>query len=163
MKKTILLSAALVTMILWTATTAYAQTNADYKSQIAKINMEMKANMLSGNDNANLKLYTNDAISMPSYEPMHEGIDAIRKANEEMKKSGWKVTAFEPTTYKVSSSGKFVTEVGTYKISMKGPGMEMGMDDVGKYLTVYEVQPDKSLKIKIEIWNTDKNPMEQKK
>ena len=163
MKKTILQSAALLVMVLWTATVAFSQTNAEYKMQIEKINMAMKANMLKGDDAANLMYYTMDAISMPSDEPMHEGIDAIRKANEDMKKAGWKVTSFEPTTYKVSSSGKLVTEVGTYKITLKGPGMEMGMEDVGKYLTVYEVQPDKSLKVKIETWNSDKNPMEQKK
>ncbi|NVO20370.1 MAG: DUF4440 domain-containing protein [Bacteroidetes bacterium] len=153
----------LLLVITCSFSTAFSQENADYKGQIAKINKEMKANMLSGNNDASLKFYTDDAISMPAYEPMHVGIEAIKKANEEMAKSGWKVTAFEPTTFKISSSGKLVTEVGTYKISFKGPGADMAMDDVGKYLTVYQVQADKSLKVKIETWNSDKNPMEQEK
>jgi ketosteroid isomerase-like protein len=33
------------------------------------------------------------------------------------------------------------------------------MEDTGKYLTLWEKQADGSLKIKVETWNTDKNPM----
>ncbi|MBK7174537.1 MAG: DUF4440 domain-containing protein [Bacteroidales bacterium] len=141
---------------------AVAQSEAEYKDKILKMNLAMKEAMLSGNGDANLALYAKDAISMPSYEPMIEGIDALRKSNEAMKKSGMKVTSFEPTTYKVYVSGNFVTEVGFYKISFTYPGMDKPIEDAGKYLTVYEIQPDKSLKIKIETWNTDKNPMEEK-
>ena len=39
------------------------------------------------------------------------------------------------------------------------PGMEKPMDDHGKYLTIWEKQKDGSLKTKIEIWNSDVNPM----
>jgi ketosteroid isomerase-like protein len=161
MKPSILRTIALLAIVCWSANAAFSQSNADLKAKIEKINMDMKKAMLSGDNASNLKYYTKDAISMPSYEPMHDGIEAIRKSNEEMAKSGWKVTAFEPTTLKVNSSGNLVTEVGTYKITFKGPmdGKEVSMDDVGKYLTVYEVQADKSLKIKIETWNSDMNPM----
>jgi ketosteroid isomerase-like protein len=96
---------------------------------------------------------------MPANEPMADGLPAIKKSNEEMMNSGMKVTAFEPTTLKVMVNGNQVTEIGTYKVSMTMPGTDKPMDDHGKYLTVWEKQKDGSLKIKIETWNSDVNPM----
>jgi hypothetical protein len=43
------------------------------------------------------------------------------------------------------------------------PGMEKPMDDRGKYLTIWEKQKDGSLKVKIETWNSDINPMSMMK
>jgi ketosteroid isomerase-like protein len=98
---------------------------------------------------------------MPANEPMADGLPAIKKSNEEMMKSGMKITAFEPTILKVLVNGNQVTEIGTYKFSMTMPGNDKPMDDHGKYLTVWEKQKDGSLKIKIETWNSDVNPMGQ--
>jgi ketosteroid isomerase-like protein len=159
MKRTSLISACLLVVVLFTANTAFTQTNAEYKAKIEKINKTMTKDMLSGNTESCMALYTSDAISLPSYEPMREGIDAIRKSGEDMKKAGMKFNSFEPTTLKVLVNGNWITEIGTYKISMSIPGMEKPMDDHGKYLTVWEKQKDGSLKIKIETWNTDVNPM----
>ena len=123
------------------------------------MNKEMVKNMLNGTLQNHFDIYAQDAISMPSYEPMHEGLPAIKKASEDMAKSGVKFTSFEPTIVKVLVNGNMITEIGKYKISMTMPGMEKPMDDHGKYLTVYEKQADGSLKIKIETWNSDVNPM----
>jgi len=159
MKRTSLKSACLLIAVLFTASITFSQTNEEYKAKIEKLNKEYAKYMLEGNTEKSLSLYTADAISMPSYEPMHEGLAAIRKASEEMQKSGWKATAFEPTTMKIIANGSLITEIGTYKITMTMPGMVKPMDDHGKYLTIWEKQKDGSLKTKIEIWNSDVNPM----
>jgi ketosteroid isomerase-like protein len=159
MKIISLKTALLLIVIHITSSIVFAQTNEEYKTKIEKINKEMTKYMLEGNTEKNLSLYTSDAISMPSYEPMHEGIAAIRKASEAMMKSGMKITSFEPTTLKVMTNGSLITEIGTYKISMSMTGMDKPMDDHGKYLTIWEKQKDGSLKIKLETWNTDVNPM----
>jgi ketosteroid isomerase-like protein len=163
MKRISILSTCLVLIAFFTVNVAFSQTPAEYKTKIEKINKDMLKNMLEGDMEKNLSLYTADAISMPSYEPMHDGIAAIRKANEEMTKSGMKITSFEPVTLKVLVNGNMITEIGTYKISMSMPGMENAMDDHGKYLTIWEKQKDGSLKVKIETWNTDVNPMSMMK
>ncbi|HZL12054.1 MAG TPA: DUF4440 domain-containing protein [Prolixibacteraceae bacterium] len=159
MKRTNVLSVFLPLFILFMANVAFSQTAAEYKTKIEKINKEMAKYMMEGNTEKNLSLYTEDAISLPSYEPIHDGIAAIRKASEEMTKSGWKCTSFEATTLKVIPEGKLITEIGTYKISMTMPGMDQPMEDHGKYLTIWEKQKDGSLKVKIETWNTDVYPM----
>lgn len=159
MKRTIINSFCLVFVLLFSVGVALAQTPAEYKTKIESINKEMVKYMLEGNVEKNISLYAADAISMPSNEPMREGIAAIRKASEEMFKAGWKCLAFEPTTLKVIPNGNLITEIGKYKMSMSMPGMDKPMDDQGKYLTIWEKQKDGNLKIKIEIWNSDVDPM----
>jgi uncharacterized protein (TIGR02246 family) len=141
--------------------TARAQSNEDLKSKIEKMNQEMTKAMMTGNVQANLKFYTDDAISMPNNGPMVKGIDGIRKSNEAMQSEGVKITNFEINTLQVNSSGNMVSEIGTYKMSMTMAGGSGEMKDEGKYLNLWEKQPDGSLKIKTEIWNTDSNPMMQ--
>jgi len=150
-------------VVLFMTSVAFSQSSAEYKTKIEKINKEMTKYMLEGNSEKSMSLYADDAISLPSYEPMHDGIASIRKANEEMMKSGMKITAFEPVTLKVMVNGNMITEIGTYKISMTMPGMEKPMEDHGKYLTIWEKQKDGSLKVKIETWNTDMDPMSMMK
>jgi ketosteroid isomerase-like protein len=117
--------------------------------------------MVAGNTDKLMSYYSRDAISMPNYEKMLEGIDAIRKSNEEMIKAGWKCVKFEPKTLKATTCGNQVIEIGTFVIAFTGPGMEKPFEDVGKYLTVWEKQTDGSYKMKIETWNSDMNPMEK--
>ena len=141
-------------VIMFAASVAFSQSSAEYKTKIESMNKEMAKNMLSGNSAKNLSLYTDDAISTPVNETMADGLPAIKKSNEDMMKSGMKITAFEPTILKVMINGNQVTEIGTYKFSMTMPGTDKPMDDHGKYLTVWEKQKDGSLKIKIETWNS---------
>lgn len=163
MKRAIVLSTCLLLTVLLTANVAFSQTPDEYKTMIEKINKEMAKYMLEGNTEKILTMYTEDAISMPSYEPIHDGLPAIRAASEEMAKSGFKCISFEPATLKVMVNGNMITEIGTYKITMSMPGMDKPMDDHGKYLTVWEKQNDGSLKVKIETWNSDVNPMSMMK
>ena len=92
---------------------------------------------------------------------MVKGIEAIKKSNEEMMKSGMKFKSFEFKTLKVKICDNQITEIGTYKMSMTMPEMPESIEDTGKYVNIWEKQSDGSLKIKVEIWNTDKMPMQQ--
>jgi len=159
MKKVSIKSASLVLFFMFMASTAFSQTSAEYKTKIEALNKEMVKNMLAGNTEKLLSIYTEDAISLPSYEPIHVGLPAIKKASEDMAKSGVKFTSFEPTIVKVFVNGDLISEIGTYKITMSMPGMDQPMDDHGKYLTLWEKQKDGSLKVKVETWNSDVNPM----
>lgn len=160
MKRVKIISTGVMLAFMLTAITTYGQQTArDYQAQIEDLNKEMVKSMLSGDTESNLKMYTEDAISLPSYEPIREGKAEIRKAADEMIKSGFKITSFEPTTLKVIPEGNMITEIGTYKIKGTMSGTEV--NDHGKYLTIWEKQPDGSLKIKVETWNSDINPMQQ--
>ena len=159
MKTTNLFSALLLVALVFTAGVVFSQSSEEYKSQIEKLNKDMVQNLLEGNTEKNLSMYAEDAISMPSYEPMSEGLDKIRESHEKMKSSGMKFDSFAPTILKVLPGEKLITEIGTYKVSMSMPGMDQAMNDQGKYMTIWEKQSDGSLKIKVETWNSDVDPM----
>ena len=158
MKRTIA-TTGLLMVVLLTAGIAFSQSESEYKSKIESLNKEMVKNMLEGNTEKLLSVYTEDAISLPSYQPMQQGIAAIRKGSEDMSRSGVKFNSFTPTIVKVLIDGNHITEIGTYKVSMTIPNMPAPMEDHGKYLTIWEKQKDGSLKVKVETWNSDVDPM----
>jgi len=158
MKRTIAATSMFIVLFL-TANIAFSQSEAEYKSKIEAMNKEMVKDMLAGNTAKILANYTEDAISLPSYQPIAMGLAAIKKSSEEMAKSGVKFTSFTPTIVKVIVNGNHITEIGTYKISMTTPAAPTPIEDHGKYLTVWEKQKDGSLKVKVETWNSDVDPM----
>jgi ketosteroid isomerase-like protein len=137
----------------------FSQTDQELKQAIEGINKELAKSMLEGDFSKSLKYYSNDAITMPNNAKMVQGIDEIKKSNETMIQSGIKMKTFEANTLQVKSCGNLVTEIGTYKLSMIIPGVPGDYEDFGKYLTIWEKQADGSLKIKIEMWNTDVSPV----
>jgi uncharacterized protein (TIGR02246 family) len=161
MKKLLYKSGLAFLIMTFLVLSASSQTNEELKDKIVKMNQQMAKAMMEGNSQAALTFYAKDAVSLPNYGEMVEGIDAIKKSNEEMLSSGMKVNSMEFNTVKVNTYGNMVSEIGTYKMSATMPGMAAPMEDVGKYHTLWEKQPDGSLKIKVETWNTDKNPMMQ--
>lgn len=155
-----ILKAAVLSIAMVAAMPVFAQQSArDYQTQIEAINKEMVENMLGGDIEKGLSYYTEDAISLPSYAPIQSGLSEIRKAAEENARSGMKINSYEPTIVKVIPEGNLITEIGTYKINVKLPGMDQPVDDHGKYVTIWEKQADGSLKVKVETWNSDVNPM----
>lgn len=162
MRKSILTSGLIFLMIaLPLFTDALAQSDEDTKSKIEKMNVEMAEAMMNGDYEKGLNYYTDDALSLPNNSPMLKGIEAIKKSNEAMANSGMKVKSFETETIKTISCGDLVIEIGTYVIVLEMEGMEKTINDHGKYVTIWEKQPDGTLKIKIETWNSDINPMGQ--
>jgi ketosteroid isomerase-like protein len=151
-----------IMMLLLSGLVVFGQQSArDYQNAIEDLNKEIVNAMISGNTEKSLSFFTDDVISMPNYGPMLQGIDEVRKANEDMGKSGVKIISFKPVITKVIPNGDQVTEIGTYKISMTLPGSDEPVEDHGKYLNIWERQSDGSLKIKVETWNSDSDPMEQ--
>ena len=157
MKNSLLKTVILIVAVAFTASVA-AQNNEELKAKIEKINKEMQQAMLSGNTTASLAYYSDDAISLPNYSKMAQGIEAIKKSNEAMMASGMKMTKFETTTLMVSTCEDNIAEVGTYNMSFTMEGAPGEMSDIGKYLTIWKQQADGSLKITFEMWNTDTYP-----
>jgi ketosteroid isomerase-like protein len=134
------------------------------KEKVQKMNDEA-AKMMVANDAAGMwENYSEDVISMPSYEPMLRGIEACKQSYKKMTEAGIKMTAFKSTVTDVMEAGNLVVDIGTYEITMTIPEMgDMPYTDHGKYMTIWEKQDDGSLKVKVEIWNSDVNPWEEMK
>jgi ketosteroid isomerase-like protein len=145
--------------LLFIASFANAQDNMDLQQKIQIMNDEMADLMLSGDESTIWNYYSEDVISMPSYQPMMKGLDACKASSEQMMASGMKITAFKSVNTDLLVSGDFVIDIGSYEITMTMPQMgDMPYTDNGKYLTVWKTQDDGSLKVVAETWNTDHNP-----
>lgn len=128
------------------------------KEKVETANKKFVNAMLNDDYETMNSMYTNDIISMPSYQPMIRGIEAIIELSEMQKQSGWSTQYFNLRTTDVIPAGNLVIEIGNYDISMSMPGNAGEWNDNGKYITIWELQSDGNLKIKIETWNTDTNP-----
>jgi uncharacterized protein (TIGR02246 family) len=159
MKKTIFKIAVASLVCLFAGVNAFSQSDEAMKQKIESLNKQMTKSMVEGNYDAAVSFYASDAISMPNNSQMLKGVEAIKSSNEMMKQSGAKIKTFETKTSEVRTCGTQFVEIGTYKMSMTIPGMQSDYEDHGKYLTIWEKKSDGSLKIKVEMWNTDVNPM----
>ena len=153
---------SLLVLFLFGVTLAQAQDMADLKAKVQKMNDEYAKMMMSGDMSSIWDGYAKDVISMPSYEPMLKGIDALKESSKKMMESGMKITAFKSTVTDVMKYGDLVVDIGTYEITMDNiPGSPGPWSDHGKYMTLWEMQKDGSMKVKVETWNTDVNPWMQ--
>ena len=142
------------------SSTIFAQDNEKLKLQVEKMNKTLVAAMLANDTETMMSMYTDDIISMPSYQPTVKGIAKVRELSEMQAKSGWKTTHFVLDITDMIFSGNIIIEIGTYDMTMSGPNMPEWLDN-GKYMTIWEQQTDGSLKIKVETWNTNTNPWAQ--
>lgn len=134
---------------------------AKLQGQVDAINDEMVNSILNNDPDAALKHYSEDLISLPSYQPMIKGMEALKDQAEEQKETPMDVKAMTITSTDLLASGKFVVDIGTYTMSVDWPDAPGGVwSDQGKYLTLFEIQNDGSLLIKSDTWNTDTNPWE---
>lgn len=154
-------TAAVLIALFAFAFVSMAQTETELKAQIEKMNKEMAQAMLDGNYEKNLAFYDDEVISLPNNDKMLNGKAEIKKSNEEMKNSGWKVTEYNTEIKEVKSYGDLVTEIGTYKIAFTSPESSKPIKDEGKYVTLWEKQSDGSLKVVTEMWNTDMSMKDQ--
>ncbi|MFC2103639.1 YybH family protein [Bacteroidota bacterium] len=145
-------------VLLIGVTQLYSQDAGEIKAKIKKMNAKFSKLMLEDNFEEMMKFYSDDIISMPSYQPMLRGADAMVKAHDMQKESGVKITAFELKTSDVIAAGDYFIEIGMYTITMTIPNMKMPWSDNGKYLNVWTMSDEGNMELAIETWNTDVNP-----
>lgn len=127
------------------------------EAQVNEMNDLVVKAILESTPDSVLKLYTEDAISLPSYQPMMKGMEAFKEHSKNQPPMDMK--KFVLTSTDILVSGNFVVDIGTYDLIINMPDGEI--PDKGKYLTLYEIQRDGSLLMKVDTWNTDFNPWEQ--
>jgi len=133
----------------------------EVKEKIKTLQTESVEYMLAGDSESGLKFYCEDAYSLPSYHPIMHGMEEFKKSAEEFSTSGMEFKSFELKTVDVMMCGSMAIEIGTYTMTMEMEGMPAPFDDKGKYLNVYNILEDGTIKIKVETWNSDINPWDE--
>lgn len=108
-----------------------------------------------------MSFYTDDAVLMPTAEPIVSGKKAIREE--------WRhildIPGFQAksalTKVEVARDGDMAYSMGTYLATMLGENGKQAAEP-GKYLTIWKRQPDGSWRIVVETYNTDIPPPDHK-
>jgi len=125
---------------------------------VDKTGNESEKAFLRGDIEALAQFWTDDIISMPDQQEMIRGKEDLKKTMEAVIKSGIKFESIESTTIEAKSCGELVYEVGTFSQTVIIPNTSEPVTSKGKYLNIWQRQPDGSLKIAVEIFNTDPRP-----
>jgi uncharacterized protein (TIGR02246 family) len=133
--------------------------DADFRKFLDDSNDKMSKAMVTGDYNTIASMYTDDAVSLQSYEPMWVGKDAILQGNKkDLTESGMKFSNASAKTMQVIGTGDTRIEIGTFEITVTMPNMTTAMNDHGKYMNVWQKQSDGSWKLRADTWNSDINP-----
>ena len=151
---------SLIIVLIIISSSIFAQDVDKVKAKIEEMNKVYTKAMIDNDVEKMLSMYTEDIISMPSYQPTIKGIAKVKELSEMQAKSGWKTNEFVLSITDIIVQGNLAIEIGNYNMKMSGPDVPEWAD-YGKYITIWEEQKDGSMKIKVETWNTDTNPWAQ--
>ena len=101
-----------------------------------------------------ISFYSTDAIVMPPNAPAATTGDAIRKTWQELLSTPGLVISWKTTKVEVANSGDLACLSGTYDVTMNDSSGKP-INDHGKYVEVWEKQPDGKWKCGTDIWNSD--------
>jgi len=101
-----------------------------------------------------IAFYSHDAIMFPPNATTAATKEAIQDAWKEMFASPGFVISRQPIKVRVGKSGEMAWVSGTYKSTMNDQTGK-SINDGGKYLEVWEKQPDGNWKCAADMWNSD--------
>ena len=161
MKNNYLSALTLFIILSFASVTVIAQSEkADkLKAEIEQLNEKMLKALHNDDYESIQDMYVDEVYHMPSYSPMVKGKREMMEREKESREAGYEMKSMEFDIVEVFPAGNYVVEIGKYDVTLKVPQMPQPIDDNGKYVTVWERQQDGSLKIKVETWNSDINPM----
>ncbi len=101
-----------------------------------------------------LSVFADDASLFPPNAPIVTGKEAIRARVSEWHSGPRVAISWQTTKVEVSRSGDLAYSHGTYEETVNDPEGNP-VTDKGKWVTVWEKQPDGTWKVVADIWNTD--------
>jgi uncharacterized protein (TIGR02246 family) len=101
-----------------------------------------------------LAYYSEDALVLPPNASRIASKEAIRKVWKDLLASPGLVITWTPAKVKLGKSGEMAWVSGTYELTMNDASGKSA-NDRGKYLEVWEKQPDGNWKCAADMWNFD--------
>jgi beta-lactamase regulating signal transducer with metallopeptidase domain/ketosteroid isomerase-like protein len=102
--------------------------------------------------------YTEDAVILPPRHLPALGKSAVTDLYNEGIMKGERILTADVLYEDIRSSGRYLFTVDRASLTVRVPGIEHLLLVHCKTLTVWEIQPDGTLKIKVDAWNFDQIP-----
>jgi uncharacterized protein (TIGR02246 family) len=134
-----------------------AQSTENAVKAIDKLRDAHIASLNNGDAGGWVDAFTDDGVQMPPHFPANAGRAAIRGWADGFLGAFGVDFAISPREVEVTGPD-WAFETGTWEISLAPKGGGEPMQDAGKYVTVYQRQPDNSWLMARDIWNSD-NPL----
>jgi uncharacterized protein (TIGR02246 family) len=106
-----------------------------------------------GDADAWVGVFSADAVQMPPNFPTNTGREAIRRWSKGFLDAVHAEFALEVEEVRLADDWAF--ERGTYRIRVTSKAGGEAFPDTGKYITVYERQPDGAWLVARDIWNSN--------
>lgn len=110
----------------------------------------------AGDAGAWVALFTDDGVQMPPTAPANVGREMIRRWSDAF--LGAFRSEFALSVDEVRVTGDWAFERGTYTINLAPKAGGDPMRDIGKYITIYQCQPDGTWRLARDIWNSNSPP-----
>jgi uncharacterized protein (TIGR02246 family) len=132
------------------------QENTRNEADLLAINRVREAHIASlnqGNVDALVGVFSEDAVQMPPNAPANVGREMIR---------AWSKAFLDPLRAEfahevgeIRVAGDWAFERGTYRIRVTPKAGGESFQDTGKYITIYQQQPDGAWLLARDIWNSN--------
>jgi uncharacterized protein (TIGR02246 family) len=126
---------------------------AQVKKAIEEMTSAASENMLSGDADRMVAHYADDVTLMAPNSDVVKGKAAVKDWMASMLGMGLKFNSVTFTTMEIDAAGGIAYQIGTYDMTMDVPGMP-GLNDKGKFVTIWKKQADGTWKIHVDSWNT---------
>jgi uncharacterized protein (TIGR02246 family) len=129
------------------------------QADVEAINDVREAHIAALNDgdvDAWVAAFIDDGVQMPPHASANLGSESIRAWSQAFL-TPFRVT-FTLSVDEVQVVGDWAFERGTYKITLSPKAGGEPIQDIGKYITIYERQPGGTWGIARDIWNSNNPP-----
>ena len=148
------LVACLALLPLISATSRAAESKTSDEQTLRDLDAKWSAAAAAKDVDKTVSYYADDATVLPANAPLATAKDAIRKIWQDLLTSPGAAVSWKTTKVEVARSGDMACTVGTYELTMNDAAGSP-INDHGKYLEVWEKQPDGNWKCRADMWNSD--------
>jgi uncharacterized protein (TIGR02246 family) len=113
---------------------------------------QVDAAIIAGDTESYVDLIADDAVLMPPDAPPVIGKDAIRSWSDQMSRQ-FRFQAYKAVDHEVIVAGKWAFRRATADWTLTPAAGGQPIHDSGKFIIIYERQPDGSWRVARDIWN----------
>jgi len=139
------------------------QEQSNHQADVEALNHVREVHIAALNDgdvNAWVAAFTDDGVQMPPNAPANRGRESIRAWSQAFL-APFRVQ-FTLAVDEVQVASDWAFERGTYTITLTPKAGGEPMQDIGKYLTLYQRQPGGAWGMARDIWNSNHPPFIQR-
>lgn len=125
------------------------------KSEVQKRNDELIEAHMANDLKRTLSFFFDDAVLMPDFKPMVQGRNSLAKYYQDEFNDEYEAESAQTYVSEVEIVGDKIIERSTWRLSLKGPGINGAMAFFGSSVSIWKRDKWGKLKMTFTMWNFD--------